>query len=57
MHPDVCWYDLPVLYESEKDRFLAVNEGYHYRSYGDVFRRYFFKAKEPVAHPLWSSHG
>ena len=57
MHPDVCWYDLPVLYESEKERFLAVNECYHYRSYGDVFRRYFFKAKEPVAHPLWSSEG
>ncbi len=55
MHPDVCWYDLPALYESGKERFLAVNEGYRYRSYRDVFRHYFFKAKEPVAHPLWSS--
>lgn len=53
MHPEVAWYDLPKLYQSGKERFLAVNDGYRYRSYGDVFRRYFFKAKEPVAHPRW----
>lgn len=55
MHPAVCWYDLPALYESGKEQFLEINEGYRYRSYMDVFRRYFFKAKEPVAHPLWRS--
>ncbi len=55
MHPDVAWYELPALYESGKERFLAVNEGYRYRSYRQVIGQYFFKTKEPVAHPLWSS--
>ena len=55
MHPNVAWYELPTLYESGKARFLAVNEGYRYRSYKDVFRQFFFKSKEPVVHPLWSS--
>ena len=29
------------------------NEGYRYASYGEVFRRYFLKAKDPVPHPVW----
>ena len=33
--------------------FLRRNEGYSYASYGEVFRRYFFHAKDPVPHPLW----
>ena len=38
-------------------RYLSRNEGYRYRSYGEVFRRYFLKAKDPVAHPLWQRQG
>lgn len=53
LNPGVSWYDLPALYASGKERFLENNEGYRYGSYADVFRAYFFKAKEPVAHPLW----
>ena len=53
MHPGVCWYDLPRLYRAHRDRFLARNDGYVYRSYGEVFRRYFLSRKDPVAHPLW----
>ncbi|SFS02373.1 fatty acid desaturase [Yoonia litorea] len=53
MHPKVAWYDLPRLYRSRKDHYLRRNGGYFYASYGDVFRRYFLRAKDPVAHPLW----
>ena len=38
-----------------RERYLAVNDGYVYRSYGEVFRRYFWRAKDPVPHPLWPS--
>lgn len=55
MYPNVAWYDLPSLYQGAKTRFLAVNDGYLYPSYKEIFRAYFFKAKEPVAHPLWQS--
>ncbi len=53
MHPGIAWYRLPALYREGRERFLDANEGYRYRSYGEVFRRYFFAAKDPVAHPFW----
>lgn len=53
MHPRVAWYQLPALYQSRKAHFLRRNGGYFYASYGEVLRRYFLSAKDPVAHPLW----
>ena len=55
MHPQVPWYDLPALYRSRRDHFLARNDGYVYKSCRDIFLRYFFKAKDDVPHPLWSN--
>ncbi|MEM6310381.1 MAG: fatty acid desaturase [Pseudomonadota bacterium] len=56
MHPRVPWYRLPALYAKNKARYLASNEGYVYRSYGEIFRQYLWRAKDPVPHPLWSSN-
>ncbi len=53
MHPRVPWYSLPTLYASNKGRYLDRNDGYRYTSYAEIFRCYFFKAKDPVPHPLW----
>jgi fatty acid desaturase len=53
MNPRAAWYDLPGLYRAGRARYQAVNEGYVYRSYGEVFRRHFWRAKDPVVHPLW----
>lgn len=53
MHPGVPWYQLPRLYDGAKERFLAINQGYFYRSYVQIFLKYFFRPKDPVAHPLW----
>ena len=53
MHPRVAWYDLPAVYRARKDHYLRRNDGYFYASYTDVIRRYLFRAKDPVAHPLW----
>ncbi|MEL6619798.1 MAG: fatty acid desaturase [Pseudomonadota bacterium] len=57
MHPRVPWYRLPTLYRAHRDRYLACNEGYRYRSYAHVFARHFLRAKDPVPHPLWPSGG
>lgn len=54
MHPRVPWYQLPKLYAANKDRYLAQNFSYRYRSYSEVFARHFFRAKDPVAHPHMS---
>jgi fatty acid desaturase len=53
MHPNVAWYDLPALYAARRDHFLRRNDGYRYASYAEVFARYFWRAKDPVAHPIW----
>jgi len=53
MNPAAPWYRLPALYRAGRARFLASNEGYLYRSYGEVFGRYLLRPKDPVAHPLW----
>ncbi|MBD3662494.1 fatty acid desaturase [Sulfitobacter sp. TSTF-M16] len=53
MHPTVAWYRLPDLYRSQKQRFQARNDGYVYQSYSQIFRRFFLRRKDPVAHPLW----
>ncbi|WP_299349948.1 fatty acid desaturase [uncultured Shimia sp.] len=53
MHPKVAWYTLPKLFRENRERYLSRNESYYYRSYKDIFLRYFFRAKDPVPHPLW----
>jgi fatty acid desaturase len=50
-YPAVAWHQLPSLYRRNRDRFLAMNKGYFFRNYGEVFRRFAFRRKEPVVHP------
>ncbi|MDQ2092245.1 fatty acid desaturase [Marimonas arenosa] len=52
-HPTLAWYDLPARFAANRDRYLQRNESYYYRSYGEVFRRHFWRAKDPVPHPLF----
>ncbi len=53
MHPRVAWYRLPKLFADNRAHYLGRNDAYHYRSYADVFAKYFVRAKDPVPHPLW----
>ena len=46
--PALAWYKIPAYYSAERDRLIARNNGYTMRGYGEIFARYFFKAKEPV---------
>ena len=52
-HPSVPWYALPRLFASKRDRFLAMNDGYHFGCYGEVIRKFAMNRKDPVAHPNW----
>ncbi|MGV8987915.1 MAG: fatty acid desaturase [Cypionkella sp.] len=53
MHPKLAWYKLPALYLSKKEYYQRHNGDYVYAGYGEVFRRYLTRAKEPVPHPIW----
>ncbi len=53
MNPSAPWHELPALYQSGKERYQDCNEAYVYASYAEIFRAYFWRAKDPVPHPLW----
>ncbi len=53
MHPFEPWYRLPALFDRNRERFLARNEGYLFQTYTQIFTKYLFKPKDPVPHPLW----
>jgi len=52
--PGRPWYDLPRLWHEGRAETLRRNEHYIYRSYGQIFRLHFLRAKDPVPHPLWA---
>lgn len=51
--PSVAWYLLPQIYFSNRDHYLRRNDGYVFKNYSEIFRQYLFRAKDPVAHPVW----
>lgn len=51
-HPRVPWYELPALYRRDRERYLAENGGYRIAGYRELFRRWLFRAREPIAHPF-----
>lgn len=53
MHPQVPWYNLPEVYAARREHYQRRNEAYVFKSYGEVFSKYFLKAKDPVPHPIW----
>ena len=54
MHPSLAWYRLPAKYAENREHYLRRNEGYRFRNYAEIFRLYFLRSKDPVAHPIWS---
>ncbi|WP_397541286.1 fatty acid desaturase [Roseovarius salis] len=53
MHPGAAWYRLPRLFRENREKYLARNGGYYYRSYAQIFADHFLRPKDPVPHPLW----
>jgi fatty acid desaturase len=49
--PRLPWYELPAYYRAERERLLVKNHGYLMHGYSEIFRRYFFRPKEPVSYP------
>jgi fatty acid desaturase len=49
--PNLPWYSLPSYYRNEREKIIQLNKGYLVLGYGDIFREYFLRAKEPVPYP------
>ena len=52
MQPGIAWYLLPRTYRASRGTYIRSSESYIYASYGEIFRKYFFKPKEDVVHPF-----
>ncbi len=50
--PSTPWHRRPARYRERKAELDAANGGYIIDGYGELFRRYFLRAKEPPVHPL-----
>jgi fatty acid desaturase len=49
--PALAWYKIPAFYRQERQRLIVENNGYLMKGYGEIFRRFFLKAKEPIPYP------
>jgi fatty acid desaturase len=49
--PAMPWYRLPAFYRANRKALLENNDGYTMKGYGEIFRRHFLEAKEPIAYP------
>ena len=49
--PALAWYKIPAFYRAEREALIARNNGYLMKGYGEIFTRFFIKAKEPVPYP------
>ncbi len=49
--PTLPWYKLPALMQDKRSEWVAMNNGYVFGGYFDIFKRFAFKTKEPVIHP------
>ena len=56
-HPQVAWYDLPMLYRQRRDEYLRRNRGYRFPSYLSVAARFLVRPKDPVPHPFLRREG
>ncbi len=50
--PKVPWYELPRLYMQRRDHWQALNRGYVFRNYWELFHAHAIVPKEPVVHPV-----
>lgn len=50
--PRLAWYRLPGEFRKHRVTYIERNGAYVYRSYSEIFRKFFFKSKEPVIHPF-----
>ena len=49
--PGLSWYDIPRVYERDRDQWRARTGGYWFQGYREVFRRYALTPKDTPVHP------
>ncbi len=57
LRPAIAWYDLPSLYRAHRVAILERNGGLVYRSYGELFARFFMRPHDDLLHPHHRNQG
>ena len=50
--PTVAWHRLPARWRARREELRRLNGGYALPGYGAVFRRWLWRAREPLVHPF-----
>lgn len=50
--PGTPWYRLPAIYRRHRDHLLALNGGYLFRGYREIFSRFLLRRRGSPIHPL-----
>ena len=50
--PTAPWYDLPKLYQAQREEWQRMNGGYVFRNYLEILKAYAFRKKHEVVHPV-----
>jgi fatty acid desaturase len=50
--PGIPWYRLPAVYRRHRDRLLALNGGYLFHGYREIFSRFLLRRRGSPVHPL-----
>ena len=53
--PTLAWYKLPALMREKREEWVAMNNGYIFGGYLNVFKHFALKGKEPVVHPQFAA--
>ncbi|MBO9589733.1 fatty acid desaturase [Devosia sp.] len=51
LRPTIAWYDLPAFYRAHRETLVERNGGLVYRSYGELFGRFFVRPHDKLLHP------
>jgi fatty acid desaturase len=51
--PTLPWYRIPAKWRAQRDEMLATNQGFYYRGYLDIARRFLFRPVFDPVHPHW----
>ncbi len=54
--PGLAWYRLPAFYAAERERLLRKNGGLVYDGYGEIVRRFLFRAHDASVHPKFGGN-
>ncbi len=49
-HPKMAWYKIPAEFTKNRQKFIAMNDGYYFQSYWQIIKQFAFKPANPLVY-------